>query len=56
MAALIQLRDKVIRPLVAAASKTAPTHPPRITTVLDLRYRAIEREMRSLFITLGMAP
>jgi hypothetical protein len=55
MAALLLLRDKILRPLIAAEARTASAPRPRVNSTLDQRYRAVHREMRSLFTTLGMA-
>ena len=49
MAAILLLRDKVVSPLLAAAST------PRTISALDQRYAAVHHEMRSLFNTLGIA-
>jgi hypothetical protein len=55
MSALMVLRDKVLRPLIAAALITdtspAATHP----TALDRHYEAIRHEMRAVFSELGLA-
>jgi hypothetical protein len=45
IAALLLLREKVIRPLLAAAFKTPTTPAPHVTSLLDTRYRAVEKEM-----------
>jgi hypothetical protein len=55
MGALLLLRDKVLRPLIASEARTASAPKPRLSTTLDQRYRAVHQEMRSLFNTLGMA-
>jgi hypothetical protein len=55
MATLLLLRDKVVRPLLAAASTLGPAPKPRISSALDRRYQAVHQEMRSLFSTLGIA-
>ncbi|MBM3471635.1 MAG: hypothetical protein FJX73_12730 [Armatimonadetes bacterium] len=55
MAALLILRDRVVRPLMAAASRSEPAPQPREATALDLRYAAVHREMRNLFNHLGIA-
>ncbi len=54
MAALLLLRDKILRPLIAAEARVAPAHTPRVNSTLDQRYRAVHREMGSLLTTLGM--
>ena len=55
MAALLLLRDKVVHPLLAAASAPRRAPRPRTSSVLDQRYAAVHHEMRSLFKTLGIA-
>lgn len=55
MAALLILRDRVLRPLLAAASTHQPTPELPRPTVLDLKYHAVHREMRNLFADLGIA-
>lgn len=41
MAALLILRDRVVRPLLAAASRSEPAPQPRNATVVDLQYAAL---------------
>jgi len=55
MAALLLLRDKVVCPLLAAASSSCTPPAPRISSILDQRYAAVHQEMRSLFTTVGIA-
>jgi hypothetical protein len=55
IAALLLLREKIIRPLLAAASSRTTTPRPRVTSVLDERYRAVHNEMRALCTTVGLA-
>jgi hypothetical protein len=55
MAALLILRDYVVRPLMAAASRPDASPRPREATVLDLHYTAVHKEMRYLFTHLGIA-
>ena len=55
MAALLLLRDKVVCPLLAAASSSSRAPGPRITSTLDQRYAGVHHEMRSLFDTVGIA-
>lgn len=55
MAALLLLRDKVVHPLLAAASTRRRPPTPRISSALDRRYAAVHHEMRSLFTTVGIA-
>ena len=56
MAALLLLRDKVVRSLLAAASTPCRAARPRITSALDQRYAGVHREMRSLFDTVLASP
>ncbi len=55
MVALWVLRDKVIKPLLAAASQ--PLTEPQIDnpTPIDRRYRALRLDMQGLFQELGLA-
>ena len=53
--AMIVLREKVIKPLLSAASMTSPVPPPANRSVLEDRYDCIRNEMRQLFKTLGIA-
>ena len=55
MAALLLLRDKVVSPLLAAASTACRAPRPRTSSALDQRYAAVHHEMRSLFNTVGIA-
>jgi hypothetical protein len=55
MAALLLLRDKVVSPLLAAASTACRAPRPRTSNALDQRYAAVHHEMRSLFNTVGIA-
>ena len=55
MAALLLLRDKVVHPLLAAASTACRAPRPRTSSALDQRYAAVHHEMRSLFNTVGIA-
>jgi hypothetical protein len=54
IAALLVLREKVIRPLLAASlrpeSKARPNHP----TPVDYHYEHLHTSMRNLFIALGL--
>ena len=55
MTALVVLREKVIRPLLAASrqpeSQTKPNHP----TPVDQHYEHLRVGMRDLFTVLGVA-
>ncbi|MQA88747.1 MAG: hypothetical protein GEU90_00735 [Gemmatimonas sp.] len=55
VAALLLIREKVIRPLLAAASSRTAKREPRVTSLLDARYHAVHNEMRALNQTLGIA-
>jgi len=55
MAALGVLRDKVIKPLLAANLKTKRGPKPRNPTAIDQHYDRIRTEMRELFQDLGIA-
>jgi hypothetical protein len=55
VAALLLIREKVIRPLLAAASSRTAKPKPRVTSMLDARYQAVHTEMRALNQTLGIA-
>lgn len=55
MAALVTLLDKVIKPLLAGARKPEALRQPDREGTLDRHYEAIQREMRGLFETLGIA-
>ena len=54
MVALVVLREKVIRPLLAAAKQTMPSHGPQNPTAVDQRYNALRTEMNGLFRELGL--
>jgi hypothetical protein len=49
LAALIVLRNHVLKPLLAAAQHTAPARGPRNPTALDRHYAALRTEMHGLF-------
>lgn len=55
MTALLVLREKIIRPLFAAASRTELAPDPQISSLLDRRYQAVQQEMLNLFPILGIA-
>ena len=55
MAALLVLRDKVIKPLLAASLETRPTHGAQNPTTLDHHYEAIRVGMQGVFRELGLA-
>ncbi|MCL6544162.1 MAG: hypothetical protein K6T61_02965 [Bryobacteraceae bacterium] len=55
LAALVVLRDKVIKPLLAAQCDLRRRPRLRNPTPIDLRYDALQRHMRDLLEELGMA-
>lgn len=55
MAALLVLREKILRPLLAAATRSEPARAPRVVSLLDRRYQAVHQDMRELFPLLGTA-
>ena len=55
IAALLTLRDKVIRPLLAGAGKIKRGAKPKNYGVIDAQYEAIQKEMQNLFQTLKLA-
>jgi hypothetical protein len=55
LAALLILREKVIKPVLAAAAKPQPDSPPKRIHPLDVHYDTLQRELRRTFETLGLA-
>jgi hypothetical protein len=55
LAALLILREKVIKPVLAAASTPKPVSPPKCIHPLDVHYDNLQRELRRTFGTLGLA-
>jgi hypothetical protein len=55
MAALLVLRDKAIKPLLAAAQQHRRSRPPQNPTPLDVHYQTIRASMRGVFHELGIA-
>jgi len=55
MAALVLLRDKILKPVLAGAGKSKPGPKPKNAHPLDDLYRQIQSLMRSLFLELGFA-
>jgi hypothetical protein len=53
--ALIVLRDKAIKPLLAAAQESRPSRGAQNSTPLDAHYDAIRTAMRGVFHELGIA-
>jgi hypothetical protein len=55
MAALLTLRDKVIKPVLAAATKPKSDCKPKTQTDLDIQYGKVQTEMHQLLSMLGIA-
>ena len=55
MPALMVLREKVIRPLLAASTRLAPQSRPNNPTSIDYHYENLRGGMHDLLTTLGMA-
>jgi len=55
LAALLILREKVIKPVLAAASTPTPVPPPPRMHPLDVHYETLQRDLRRTFETLGLA-
>lgn len=55
MTALIVLREKVIRPLLAASTRPEPQFKSINPTPIDLHYQTLRTSMRNLFTVLGVA-
>jgi hypothetical protein len=55
MTALLVLRDKAIKPLLAAAQPLRPTRGAHNPKPIDLHYDAIQAAMRGVFHELGLA-
>ena len=55
MAALLVLREKALKPLLAAAEYRRRTRPPQNPTPLDIHYQSIRENMRGIFHELGIA-
>jgi hypothetical protein len=55
MAALLTLRDKVIKPVLAGAGKPKGERKPQNQTKLDTQYRKVQTEMHVLLHILGIA-
>jgi len=56
IAALLLLRDKAIKPLLAAAQQLRPTRGPQNPRPLDTHYQTIYAGMQGVFQELGIAP
>jgi hypothetical protein len=55
VAALLVLRDKVIKPVLAGAGKPRRGPRPKQQSAIDAHYETIQAEMRNLFQTIGIA-
>jgi len=55
MAALVVLRNKAIKPLLAAAQELRPSRGPQNPRALDAHYETIRSAMRGVFQELGLA-
>jgi hypothetical protein len=55
LTALLVLREKIIRPLLAASGQPEPAAKPSHPTPVDHRYESLRDAMRSLFTELGIA-
>jgi hypothetical protein len=55
MAALLTLREKVVKPVLAGAGKPETQRKPQNQTELDIQYRKVQTEMHQLLQLLGIA-
>jgi hypothetical protein len=55
LVALLILREKVIKPVLAGAGRPKPGRPPKRIHPLDVHYENLQRELRRTFDTLGLA-
>jgi len=55
MTALVVLREKVIRPLLAASQRPETPSKPNHPTPVDHHYQQLQASMRGLFAALGIA-
>ena len=55
LTALVVLREKIIRPLLAASTRPHPRFQLANPTPIDEHYESLRAGMRSLFIELGVA-
>jgi hypothetical protein len=55
MSALLILREKVIKPVLAGASKPKRSPKPKHQSPIDVLYQTIQLAMYNLFQTLGIA-
>jgi hypothetical protein len=55
MTALVIVREKIIKPLLAASTQLAPPSSLNPPTLIDRHYEKLRAEMHGLFTALGMA-
>jgi hypothetical protein len=55
LAAVLILREKVIKPVLAGAGRSQLGRPPKRIQPLDAHYQNLQRELRRTFDTLGLA-
>ena len=55
LVALLILREKVLKPVLAGAGNPKPGRPPKDPHPLDVHYENLQREMRQTLHTLGLA-
>ncbi len=55
MATLVVLRDKAIKPPLAAAQQNRRSRRPQNPSLLDIHYQTIRASMRGVFHELGIA-
>jgi len=55
MTALLILREKIVKPVLAGAGNLKPGPKPKQRSELDIQYGKVQTEMRSLFHILGLA-
>jgi hypothetical protein len=55
LTALLVLREKIIRPLLAASTQPEPTAKPAHPMPVDLHYETLRAGMRLLFTEVGIA-
>jgi len=55
IAALVILRDKVIKPILAGTAKSKMGRKPKNWSLIDKHYETIRKDMQTLFEDLGLA-
>ena len=55
LTALLVLREKIIKPVLAGVAKPKPGPKPKNQIPVDKHYRNMQSEMRQLFLTMGIA-